>query len=86
MTTPISHTAKRRFVGTVIQDRSEKTINVLVKTTKIHPKYNKQFETSRKYLVHDEQNTAKIGDQVEFEECRPLSKSKRWRLVQVMSV
>lgn len=75
----------RRFEGEVVKVSGEKTISVLVKTTKTHPKYRKQYVVSKKYAVHDQNNTAKEGDTVVFEECRPLSKNKRWRLVKVVA-
>jgi small subunit ribosomal protein S17 len=59
----------------------DKTIIVRVDRVKIHPKYNKRSTVSRRYKVHDEKNTYKTGDKVEFVECRPLSKDKRWRVI-----
>lgn len=78
-------TAHRQFDGVVLVARGDKTINVLVEEKKMHPKYRKQYSRSRKYLVHDAANIAKVGGKVLFEECRPLSKTKRWRLVKVLS-
>ncbi|MDD5341617.1 MAG: 30S ribosomal protein S17 [Patescibacteria group bacterium] len=75
---------KRRFEGTVVGNKMSKTISVLVTSVKIHPKYKKQFKTSKKYKVADDKAEAKIGDKVIFEECRPLSKDKRWRLIKVV--
>ena len=80
--TPVLH---RRFEGEVISKSGDKTISVRVNTTKMHAKYNKQYVTSKKYAVHDEKNAATVGDRVVVEECRPYSKQKRWRLVQVVS-
>ena len=77
-------TAHRRFEGVVLVARGDKTINVLVEGKRMHPKYRKQYSRSRKYLVHDAANVAKVGGKVLFEECRPLSKTKRWRLVKVL--
>ncbi|PIR03677.1 MAG: 30S ribosomal protein S17 [Candidatus Magasanikbacteria bacterium CG11_big_fil_rev_8_21_14_0_20_39_34] len=74
----------RQFEGVVVSDSAEKTVSVRVGTTKIHPKYRKQYQTYRKYAVHDEKGAAKVGDKVIFEECRPISKTKRWRLVKVV--
>ena len=73
----------RQFVGEVLSAKGNKTVQVLVKTKVIHPKYNKQYSVSRKYPVHDEHGEAKFGDLVLFQECRPLSKTKRWRLIKV---
>lgn len=75
----------RHFEGRVLAARGDKTINVLVESKIMHPKYRKQYLQSQKYLAHDAQNLAKVGDKVLFEECRPLSKTKRWRLVKVLS-
>jgi len=62
----------------------EKTITVSVETVKQHPLYKKTIKTSKKYKVHDEDNEAKIGDVVRIMETRPLSKDKRWRLVEIV--
>jgi small subunit ribosomal protein S17 len=72
----------RTFTGTVVSIGMQKTIVVRVDRQKLHTKYNKRYRVSRKYHVHDEKNTAKVGDVVNFVECRPLSKTKRWRLAQ----
>ncbi len=75
----------RRFQGEVVSAREHKTIHVLVHITKVHPKYKKQYRQSKKYAVHDENGAAKVGNVVLFEECRPLSKTKRWTLVRVVT-
>lgn len=75
---------RRQFEGVVVSATENKTIHVLVKSIKIHPKYNKQYIISKKYAVHDEQNDAKVNNTVLFEECRPLSKTKKWRLIKVI--
>jgi len=62
----------------------DKTITVSVETVKQHPLYKKTIKTSKKYKVHDENNEAKIGDVVRIMETRPLSKDKRWRLVEIV--
>lgn len=79
-----SQAMHRRFEGEVVKISGEKTVSVLVKTRKMHSKYQKQYTESKKYAVHDEKNAAAVGDAVVFEECRPLSKNKRWRLVSVV--
>jgi len=71
-------------VGTVTSDKMDKTITVSVETVKQHPLYKKTIKTSKKYKVHDENNEAKIGDVVCIMETRPLSKDKRWRLVEIV--
>jgi len=75
---------KRQFEGVVTSVAEDKTVHVLVKTRKMHAKYNKQYTESKKYAVHDEKNVATVGDTVRFQECRPISKTKRWRLLEVL--
>lgn len=77
-------TQKRQFEGTVVSTSEDKTIHVLVQTIKMHQKYRKQYTTNKKYAVHDEKNTAKVGDTVRFTECRPMSKTKRWRISNIV--
>lgn len=76
---------KRAFTGNVVSDKMDKTIVVAVKMVKTHPIYKKQYAVTRRYKVHDEKNLAKIGDVVEFMECRPMSKEKKWRLKQIIN-
>lgn len=71
----------RHFTGVVVTAPGQKTISVRVETRRENAKYRKQYSVSRKYAVHDENNEAKVGQVVTFEECRPLSRTKRWRLV-----
>lgn len=75
----------RQFRGEVVSASGNKTVHVLVKTKVIHPKYRKQYLVSNKYPVHDSKSEAKVGDLVTFQECRPLSKTKKWRLVKISS-
>jgi small subunit ribosomal protein S17 len=70
--------------GVVVSDKGDKTIVVKVDVIKSHPKYKKVVRRSVKFHAHDEQNTAGIGDTVRIVETRPLSKSKRWRLAEVV--
>src|SRR5829696_9193309 len=72
--------------GTVVSDKGEKTIVVKVDTIKAHPKYKKVVRRSKKFHAHDEQNAAKIGDVVKIVETRPLSKTKNWRLAEIVQV
>ena len=81
MTTPIQK-IHRLFEGTVVRDAMNKTIVVRVDRIVVHPKYKKRYRVSKRYKVHDEKNTYKIGDRVQFVECRPLSKEKRWRVLE----
>ena len=70
--------------GVVVSDKGDKTIVVKVDVIKSHPKYKKVVRRSVKFHAHDEQNTAGIGDTVRIVETRPLSKTKRWRLAEVV--
>jgi len=72
------------FEGELVSVAENKTIHVIVKTTKMHPKYRKQYVVSRKFAVHDEHSRAKLGNLVTFVECRPISKTKKWTLVNII--
>lgn len=74
-------TIKRKFSGVVTSDKMNKTRVVEVVSVKIHPKYKKRYKVSKKFKVHDEKNQYKVGDKVQFIECRPLSRDKRWRVI-----
>lgn len=71
---------KRKFNGIVVTDVMDKTIVVRVDMLKWHSKYEKQYKVSKRFKVHDEKNQYKVGDSVNFIECRPISKDKRWRV------
>ena len=81
---PARHNRKER-VGVVVSDKMDKTITVRVTRATRHPVYNKMMKSSSKFKAHDEKETAKIGDTVRIAETRPMSKTKRWRLVEVIS-
>ena len=72
------------LLGTVVSDKCDKTITVLVETYKKDPLYGKRVKYSKKYAAHDEKNEAKSGDKVRIVETRPLSKRKRYRLVEIV--
>jgi len=72
---------RRVLQGTVVSDKGDKTVIVLVERRVMHPVYKKFIKQSKKYAAHDEANSFKIGDTVSIEECRPISKSKRWVVV-----
>ncbi len=72
---------RRRLKGIVLSDKMDKTVVVGVDVLKEHPKYKKRHKSSARYKVHDEKNGVKEGDRVIIEETRPLSKGKRWRLI-----
>lgn len=74
----------RTVVGRVVSDKMEKSISVLVETREQHPIYKKYLRRSTKFHAHDAANECHIGDLVRIEECRPLSKTKTWRLVEVI--
>jgi small subunit ribosomal protein S17 len=71
-------------VGKVVSDKMDKTIVVAVETYKKHSLYSKRIKYTKKFKAHDENNTAKTGDVVRIMETRPVSKDKRWRLVEVV--
>ncbi|HYW93339.1 MAG TPA: 30S ribosomal protein S17 [Gammaproteobacteria bacterium] len=74
----------RTLVGRVVSDRMDKTITVAVERRVQHPVYGKYIRRSTKLHAHDEENAAKRGDFVRIRECRPLSRTKAWRLVEVV--
>mgnify|MGYP002624563260 CR=1 FL=1 len=75
---------KRELVGKVVSDKTDKTITVIVETYKKDPLYGKRVKSSKKYAAHDEKNEAKVGDTVRIVETRPLSKTKHFRLVEIV--
>ena len=75
---------RRERVGVVTSDKMDKSILVVVKRKVKHPIYGKFVNKSSKFMAHDEENTANIGDTVKISETRPTSKSKRWRLVEIV--
>jgi small subunit ribosomal protein S17 len=74
----------KTFTGVVASDRGDKTIVVAVATRKTHPIYKKQYTISKRFMAHDEQNEAKLGDTVNIVETKPLSARKRFALVKVI--
>ena len=80
----MKETVKKELVGRVVSDTNNKTITVLVETYKKHPKYGKRVKYSKKYAVHDETNKAKMGDVVRIVETKPLSKTKRFYLAEIV--
>ena len=77
-------TSRRTKIGTVVSDRMDKTIVVSVERSARHPLYKRVMRLTTKFKAHDETNEAHIGDLVRIEEARPMSATKRWRLVEVM--
>ena len=75
---------RKVYTGRVVSDKMDKTITVVVETYKKHSLYGKRVKYSKKFKAHDENNTAKVGDIVRIMETRPLSATKRFRLVEVV--
>jgi small subunit ribosomal protein S17 len=75
---------RRRLTGKVVSDKMDKTVTVLVERRVQHPLYNKFVGRSKKYHVHDEKNEYHTGDVVLIEECRPIAKTKAWRVVKLV--
>ncbi len=84
MTSTARH-SRRALIGIVTSTKTLKTITVEVERTFKHAKYGKYLRKRKRYLAHDEEGTAKLGDNVEIASTRPLSKRKRWRLLRVIS-
>ncbi|HHC08634.1 MAG TPA: 30S ribosomal protein S17 [Actinobacteria bacterium] len=75
---------RKTRVGVVISDVRDKTVTVEVRDTKRHPKYGKTVPVRKRFHAHDEHNEAKVGDTVRIVETRPLSKTKRWRVAEIL--
>ena len=80
----MKESVKKEFVGKVVSDKNDKTITVLVETYKKHPKYGKRVKYSKKYTAHDETNKAKLGDTVRIVATKPISKTKRFYLAEIV--
>ena len=76
---------RKKRTGIVLSNKMKKTIVVQIKRKALHPLYGKIIEKATKFKVHDEKNEARVGDEVSIEETRPLSKDKRWRLIEILS-
>ena len=74
----------KELIWEVIGDKTDKTRTVLVKSVRTHPIYKKRFVLSKKYYIHDETNKSKIWDKVKFRECKPISKTKKRKLIEVL--
>jgi small subunit ribosomal protein S17 len=75
---------RKERVGLVVSSAMDKTITVVIDTPKRHPLYKKAIKRSKKYKAHDEENQCNVGDLVRIVETRPLSKTKRWRLLEIV--
>ena len=80
----IERTSRKTRVGKVVSDKMEKTVVVSIERRVEHPVYGKMVRRTKKLKAHDEQNEAKTGDTVRIMETRPLSKDKRWRVVEII--
>ncbi|MGE5280349.1 MAG: 30S ribosomal protein S17 [Deltaproteobacteria bacterium] len=85
MTEPTSKRHRKEFTGTVVSDKMQKTVVVEVSRLVRHPQYPKTIRSKQSFKAHDEKNDAHIGDRVRIEETRPLSKDKRWRVVEIIA-
>lgn len=81
----INDTLSRKLTGRVVSNKTDKTITVLIERRVKHPLYGKIISRSKKYHAHDERNEYGLGDTVVIEECRPLSKTKTWRAVKLIT-
>ncbi len=73
--------SKKQLKGILVSDKMQKTAVVKVERIKEHPKYKKRYRIFKKYKAHNPENEFKIGDKVIIEECRPLSKEKKWKII-----
>jgi len=80
----VTRKTRRERVGVVVSDSMDKSIVIVVKRKVKHPIYGKFVNKSSKFMAHDEENNAHVGDTVKISETRPLSKNKRWRLVEII--
>jgi small subunit ribosomal protein S17 len=80
----LSRTSRKTRIGTVVSDKMDKTVVVSIERRVQHPVYGKMVRRTKRLKAHDERNDAKTGDTVRIMETRPLSKDKRWRLVEIV--
>ena len=83
-TQTVKTTHRQQKVGRVVSNKMDKTIVVVVESLKKHRIYKRTYKQTKAFHAHDEENTCQIGDMVRIEESRPLSKMKRWRLIEIM--
>jgi small subunit ribosomal protein S17 len=77
--------AVKERVGVVVSDKMQKTVVVAIESRTAHPKYGKIIVRTKRYKAHDEENKCQVGDQVRIQETRPLSKTKRWTVVDILT-
>ena len=80
----VTRNLRKQKTGVVVSNKMDKTVSVKVERRLMHPIYGKFVKTSKKFFAHDEENACNIGDTVRIMETRPLSKNKRWRLVEII--
>jgi len=81
----VAERGKRKVLtGTVVSDKMDKTVVVAVETLVRHPLYGRTVRRTKKFKAHDEENACRVGDRVRMMETRPLSKEKRWRIIQII--
>ncbi len=74
----------KELIGEVISDKTDKSRTVLVKSIKMHPLYKKRFVVKKKYYAHDAENVSKLWDMIKIRECTPVSKTKKWKFIEVV--
>ncbi len=74
----------KEMIGEVVSDKTDKTRVVLVKAVKTHPLYKKRFVVKKKYYAHDAENVSKLGDIVKIREMKPMSRTKRWLMLEIV--
>jgi small subunit ribosomal protein S17 len=82
--TPAGRKVARQLTGRVVSDKMDRTVTVLIERRVTHPLYGKIVTRSKKYHAHDETNECKAGDLVTIEECRPISRTKNWRVARLV--
>ena len=82
--TPAGRRVARQLTGRVVSDKMDRTVTVLIERRVTHPLYGKIVTRSKKYHAHDETNECKAGDLVTIEECRPISRTKNWRVAKLV--
>ncbi len=77
--------SKKTLTGKIISNKMQKTVVVRVESLKEHPKYKKRYRLHKNYKAHNEKQECKVGDRVIIQECRPISKDKKWEVVKILS-
>jgi len=72
---------KKRLKGTIVSNKMQKTVVVEVERVKEHPKYKRRYKIHKKYKVHYDEGEYRVGDKIMIEECRPISRDKRWKVI-----